>query len=257
MSDGIYYNQEVTADTLNEIAVDLGATSFNGFGVNKFGADELNKITAELVGRGVLLSGDMCRPTIMGEELYISKGIIVFSNGAKKTLTEAVKVPLTANTCIYALNDVAAGVCSIVTATDFPSAGDYVKLAAVDSLLNVTDEREISKAKVCLLAGNAEKEYSFDTTFGIIEKGIMNIPVSEWDCFDKLTIESLYGNNFTGFYFYKKSDIKFGEQILIGVSGNRPYIKFVAEGDAIKIYGRNHSGGGDDAIRTQATITLF
>ena len=47
-------NQEVTADILNGIAKDLGATTFDKFkdGVT-FGADDLNEITAALVTPGL------------------------------------------------------------------------------------------------------------------------------------------------------------------------------------------------------------
>lgn len=160
MSDGIYYNQEVTTETLNEIAIDLGATSFNGFTTNKFGADELNKITAELVGKGVLLSGEMCRPIVSNGLLYISSGTIVFSNGAKKILTESVNVPFEANTCIYALNDIAAGVCSIVSDTVFPSVGDYVKLAKIDENNNVIDARDIAVGKTASIEGVFDEDFS-------------------------------------------------------------------------------------------------
>lgn len=167
MSDGIYYNQEVTTDTLNEIAIDLGATSFNGFTTNKFGANELNQITAALVGKGVLLSGDMCRPVISDGLLYISSGTIVFENGAKKVLTEAVNVPLTASTCIYAFNDVAAGTCSIISAEAFPDAGDYVKLASVDESGNVIDARDIAMGKTAPAEGMFSEEISVTFTQGV------------------------------------------------------------------------------------------
>ena len=64
MSSGIFYNRQVSAADVNDLAKDLGNTSFNGFGTEKFGADELNGITKSLVGKGVLTSDNMCRPVV-------------------------------------------------------------------------------------------------------------------------------------------------------------------------------------------------
>lgn len=154
MADEILYNGTVTSDTLNNIAVDLGNTSFNGFGTEKFGADELNGITASLVTKGILQSGDMCRPVLTNGKVNIQTGIIVFGNGAKKKITEVVSVDCINSTYIYALNNQSMGTCEIVVSETAPTEGDFVKLASVSSAGALTDLREISTAKVALKTGN-------------------------------------------------------------------------------------------------------
>ncbi len=154
MADEILYNGTVTADTLNNIAVDLGNTSFNGFGTEKFGADELNGITASLVTKGILQSGDMCRPVLTNGKVNIQTGIIVFANGAKKKITEIVSVDCINGTYIYALNNQSMGTCEIAVSETAPTEGDFVKLASVSSAGALTDLRKISTAKVALKTGN-------------------------------------------------------------------------------------------------------
>lgn len=160
MSDSVLYNQEVTAEILNDIAIDLGNTSFNGFGEEKFGADALNDITASLVTKGVLMSGNQCKPIVSGENVCIQTGTIVFENGAKKKITEVINVPLQNGIYIYALNDVAAGTCEIISsgndpATDTAVSGqDYIEIAEIDADGSLTDKRTFSSAKVVIPTEN-------------------------------------------------------------------------------------------------------
>lgn len=148
MADGIYYNQEVTAEMLNGIALDLGSTSFNGFGTDKFGADELNKITADLVSAGILLVGNQCK-VIRTEDgdVVLQDGIIVFANGAKKVVSEPLILDVGNDMVIYAYNNVAAGICTIESAEQYPTDGDYIKLATIKTDGTVVDNRSFSIAK--------------------------------------------------------------------------------------------------------------
>ena len=148
MSDSIMDNQEITTEILNDIAIDLGATSFNGFGEEKFGADELNSITSALVHGGILNSGNKCIPSISSGNVIISDGIIVFASGVKKKITEAVSVPLEAKTYIYALNDTVTNTCSIIVSATEPTSGDYIMVAEVDSNKVLTDKRRMATSKV-------------------------------------------------------------------------------------------------------------
>lgn len=160
--DTILDNQEVTAQTLNDIAVDLGNTSFNGFGENKFGADELNGITSSLVSSGILSSDNKCQPYISGNKVYINTGVIAFANGAKKKITEPVELELIANTYIYALNDTAHNICKIIVSEAAPTDNDFVNLCEIDADGTLIDKRMIAKAKVELpTEGNS---YSFTET---------------------------------------------------------------------------------------------
>lgn len=186
MAEGVYYNQEVTAEMLNGMAADLGHTSFNGFSNDvKFGADELNKITGDLVSAGVLISGNMCR-VIKDDSgnIILQTGIIVFANGAKMEITSPVTIDADAGTVIYALNDTLQGKCTIEVAQSYPTEGDFVKLCTVGANKTLTDNRTIAQAKMELNTGNsswsvdvvyptpASYEYSWVTT---------EIPRAVWD----------------------------------------------------------------------------
>lgn len=155
-TDSILDNQEVTAQILNDIAIDLGHTSFNGFGEEKFGADELNGITSALVSSGILSSGSKCEPYILGDKVYIRTGIIVFSSGAKKKITETVELDLIPNSYIYALNDTAHNICKLLVSETAPTEDDFVNLCEIAADGTLTDKRVIAKAKIELTAdGNS------------------------------------------------------------------------------------------------------
>lgn len=179
MSSGIYYNQSVTTDILNGIAKDLGNTSFNGFTTNKFGADELNKITKSLVTSGVLLSDNACEPKAVGNSVVIQTGTIVFENGAKIQITEAKTFDKTASKVIYALNNVSEGVASIVMSDDYPESGtDFVKLASIDASGTLNDERKLSSAKVQFSSGQSN----------VYTKRTVNTPAGEEQLVDSITL---------------------------------------------------------------------
>lgn len=150
--DTILDNQEVNAQTLNDIAIDLGHTSFNGFGENKFGADELNGITSALVSSGILSSDNKCKPYISGGKVYISTGTIVFANGAKKKITETVELDMITNSYIYALNDTAHNICKILVSETAPADDDFVTLCEISADGTLIDKRVVAKAKVELPA---------------------------------------------------------------------------------------------------------
>ena len=157
MADSILDNQVITADILNDIAIDLGHTSFNGFGEEKFGTDALNAITGNLVGAGILSSYNKCKPTIQEDKVQIDTGIIVFNNGAKKKITEnGIYVDLINSSYIYALNNTVTNTCSIIVSQAEPADGDFVNIASIGEDGTLVDRRTIAKAKVELPAeGNS------------------------------------------------------------------------------------------------------
>lgn len=149
MTDSVLDNQVITADILNDIAIDLGHTSFNGFGEEKFGADELNAITGDIVSAGILSSYNKCKPVIQENKVYIDTGIIVFNNGAKKKITDGgVYVALINNSYIYASNDTVTNTCSIIVSQTEPADGDFVNIASIGEDGTLVDRRMIAKAKV-------------------------------------------------------------------------------------------------------------
>ena len=147
--DGILDNQEVTADVLNSISVDLGGDDLKFSVAEKFGADKLNSITGDLTGPGVLFSGNRCNVTVSDGKIYVQDGIIVFNSGAKKTITSSVEVCNTAvsKLYVYAYNNTSANMIQLIAAEEAPSVGDYVMLAEVTGT-TVIDKRTVSFSKV-------------------------------------------------------------------------------------------------------------
>ena len=145
-------NAVVTAEDLNNIAVDLGNTTFSAFSDEKFGVEKLNEITADLVGKGILTSGDRCEPIISDGKVYIKSGVIVFGSGAKIKITEPVEVVAVAGDYIYAYNDVLTGKANIIATAEMPTTGDYVMLAQINDVGTVVDLREMAVAKITLAA---------------------------------------------------------------------------------------------------------
>ena len=170
MSRGIFYNQSVTANDLNEIATDLGATSFNGFGTEKFGASELNNITKDLVGKGYLNVKNKCKPTVSadGSKIIVQSGIVVFENGAKKVIENTLEISFGVGRKYYFLNEISNGLCSLWWSTvGYPSEGDYVPLCEVTSDGTLIDKRVFSVAKVNLGAVENNKTLDMEYTFDI------------------------------------------------------------------------------------------
>lgn len=170
MSSGIFYNQSVTANDLNEIASDLGATSFNGFGTEKFGASELNNITKDLVGKGYLNVKNKCKPTVSadGSKIIVQSGIVVFENGAKKVIENTLEISFGVGRKYYFLNEISSGLCRLWwTSADYPSEGDYVPLCEVTSDGTLIDKRVFSVAKVNLGAVENNKTLDMEYTFDI------------------------------------------------------------------------------------------
>ena len=189
MADSILYNQEVTADMLNSIAIDLGSTSFNGFGTTeKFGANELNKITSDLVSSGILLTGNMCRVIKSEDNIILQDGIIVFNDGAKKKIEDQMVIVGVSDlgdsgAVVYALNNMSAGTCTIEIAESYPTEGDFVKLCTISADGTLQDNRNIARAKIDLSFKNNYNEFSFNIPSLVsgAYKKILTIPRTEWD----------------------------------------------------------------------------
>ncbi len=137
MADTFLYNQTVTADDLNSIAIDLGVADYSYFPETppQSAVSALNQITADLIGKGVLFSLNKCNVTVSNNVATVNTGIIVFDSGAKKRITTAQTINLLSNSVnyIYALNDEINNKILLVTNTAFPTSGDFVKLAIVSA----------------------------------------------------------------------------------------------------------------------------
>ena len=152
-------NQEVTADILNGIATDLGAPDFNRFSDGtKFGADELNAITAALVTKGVINNGnsDACKVSIANGKISVATGTIVFDTGAKMKITEPQLLEMIpdAKSYVVAANDILNNRILLYNAESLPEdTSDYVILAEVSESGELIDVRGWSTAKVDGLEG--------------------------------------------------------------------------------------------------------
>lgn len=251
MSNGIYYNQEVTAADINDIAHDLGNISFNGFGTEKFGADALNGITASLVGAGVLTSGDMCRVIKANGYLYVQSGTIIFADGAKKTITTAVQVGEVGSCCIYARNDKLAGKCEIVTGAAFPESGDFVKLAEVSATGVISDKRPLATAKMQLTSGNNYATVDWSDVFNIYEKKIAEFQTAQWDTHTYILL--MYSTKIV--WGMNAANVEPGKIYEIGSAMNFE-IKFIKNDGIVEIHGGLRSGGGSDRVPYSGTFIL-
>lgn len=210
MSDGIFNGQEVTSADLNNIAIDLGNTSFNGFGNEKFGASLLNSITSSLITSGVLLSGNMLRPTLLtntsgyqGYGISVSDGTAVFSDGSKKTISSSTVLPLPngdTDFYVWMQNNPTEGTASLMLGTEFPAEGDIVKIAWADitstkhyTHYELTDQREFCNAK---------------TTFTNVGTGIEKTP-------EIITVVDAYGDKYTIEHVKYDSSVFFKKEYLI------------------------------------------
>ena len=150
---GFLYGQAVTAEELNGIVIDLGNTDFSAFTNNTpYAVNKLNEITCALVSKGILSSGNKCEVTvdIENQKIIIADGIIVFSSGAKKKITNNLEIDFTVGNAyyVYALNDEANNTCKIVLSEGAPDvSSDHVKLAEISADGSLTDKRVLAKAK--------------------------------------------------------------------------------------------------------------
>lgn len=162
----ITYNEEVTAEALNNIGVDLGLTEFSVFENNMpYAVHQLNQITSDLVSPGVLRAGEDgalgCEVIASEGIAYVQPGVIVFASGAKIRINEPKGVELIPGTYIYATADSITGAAGLEVSTAEPT-GDYVMLAAVDAEGTLADRRSASVARVMLTADaqNVYREYT-------------------------------------------------------------------------------------------------
>ena len=254
MADGIYYNADVTAADLNELATDLGSTDFSVFKDNEtFGADKLNEITAHLVSKGILNRDDRCKPVIVEDKVNILSGIIVFNNGAKKVIKDVVSVDKVNNTYIYALNDTAAGTCKLVVSENDPETDenvtslDYIPLARIDENGALTDKRIFSNSRVIIPVSNQYYKKTVTATF--------NHRMSSDDVLETLHIEGPIN------YVWMQEDDSLFMRILALPEGKKVgYIRvyadsalyFKRDGTEVKLYGSSDRTG-----YAQTTFTLY
>lgn len=244
----IAYSEEVNAEMLNNIAVDLGKTDFSVFENEvPYAVTKLNDITSNLVTAGILMSGSMCEPILNEQTLYIQPGIIVFNNGAKIRITQAVVVEPVNNTYIYALNEQTTNAAQIITSEDEPTTGDYVPICYIDADGVLTDKRIFSSAKVTIPTMNQYYEQEFELSFNsdVETESYVRATVDVGHPFKYVMSDSLDGYRYTDVL---EDGVRSGWIKVPGSSYNR--VSFLRNGTTINIYTRHTgSGAGSDTVK--------
>lgn len=244
----IAYSEEVNAEMLNNIAVDLGKTDFSVFENEvPYAVTKLNDITSNLVTSGILLSGSMCKPILNEKTLYIQPGIIVFNNGAKIRITQAVAVEPVNNTYIYALNEQTTNAAQIITSEDEPTTGDYVPICYIDAEGVLTDKRIFSSAKVTIPVANQYHEEEVTLRFS---------SDSETDRIVRATIDTghpfkyVMSDYFDGYRYTAVLQDGIKTEWIKVPSSSYHRVAFLKSGTTIKIYTRHTgSGGGNETVK--------
>lgn len=157
-------NQILTADDLNNIAIDLGATTFSNFKDSKsYVIAEINNITKDLVTKGILKMQNECKCAINDNAVTVDTGVAVFSDGCKIRIEEPQTIQLSSEelTYIFVEHDNELDRVTLTSDTQLPT-NDYVLLATAEDG-TIIDKRSFSVAKVNLTA----EEKSYMTTLEI------------------------------------------------------------------------------------------
>lgn len=143
------YDAQVTADDLNNIAVDLGGALTTKFTNDyPYAVDSLNAITGDLVSSGITSYGEKFSVTKDGENIVIGTGLAIFDGGLKYKLTTPLTMPIAAGDLFIELN------AELNTVTmklgTLPVSGIYNHIATIAEDGAITDKRVWAKAKVLL-----------------------------------------------------------------------------------------------------------
>ena len=151
VTGSVLYSEEVSADTLNNIAVDLGCSELSKAFVEggTYTVDELNQLTADLVSKGILNIGNRCKVSLSGNTISVASGVCVFGDGSKARLTSSKSVNFIEGSTNYvylAKKDNKISLVNTVTqlTTEYE---DYVKLAEISSDGVVSDKRTYAISK--------------------------------------------------------------------------------------------------------------
>lgn len=159
-----YANETVTAEQLNQIAVDLGLTSYNKFPENppQSAVSALNQITSDLINPGVLNINNRLAVSQDDNNLYVATGVAVFADGAKIRITSSETVSKSVYTegvyYLYLYNNTTENKAQLVFSATAPT-GDYVMLAEYDAG-TITDKRKVCSAKIALPLNNTAEVFS-------------------------------------------------------------------------------------------------
>lgn len=156
------YDAQVTADDLNNIAVDLGGALTTKFTNNyPYAVDSLNAITGDLVSSGITSYGEKFSVTKDGQNIVIGTGLAIFDGGLKYKLTTPLTMPFAAGDLFIELN------AELNTVTmklgTLPVSGIYNHIATIAENGAITDKKVWAKAKVLL----PSEGYSYGEIFNV------------------------------------------------------------------------------------------
>lgn len=258
MTDTFLDNQEVTAQDLNNIAIDLGYAEYSHFPENppQSAVSALNQITADLTTKGVLLSGNRCMVTYASNKIYVDTGIIVFESGAKKRIetTQTLDFISGVTNYIYALHDTNANKISIINSSTAPSNGDFVSLATISANGSVVYTAPLSTAKVGLSAGNSKQIINFSKSFYFDQyTTISTISLADWNNHEYAFYS--FSSNIGG-YIETESLI---DTISISDTLTRPYfiLRFVKQEGSVKVEGAVGTGSSGSGYKKSGTIIII
>ena len=179
MADFVY-DQLVTSQDLNNIAIDLGAGNFSVFtDSSPYAVDKLNEITSALVGSGISSALDKFKISINNDSVVVGTGMAIFKSGRKIKLTEPLTLPLQTGDVYFEENQSTGNVS--LNIGELP-VDNFIHLATVNEDLTVTDKRVYAKAKVLLPSeGNSyyttrtAVTYQSATNAGLLDDGSTEI----------------------------------------------------------------------------------
>lgn len=147
MADFVY-DQLVTSQDLNNIAIDLGAGNFSVFtDSSPYAVDKLNEITSALVGSGISSALDKFKISINNDGIVVGAGMAIFKSGRKIKLTEPLTLPLQTGDVYFEENQSTGNVS--LNIGELP-VDNYIHLATINEDLTISDRRVYAKAKVLL-----------------------------------------------------------------------------------------------------------
>lgn len=148
-------------DDINDITRSLTGAGVAPFvSKDSYNATDLNVLTSTLVEGGVGLGGCKCavyNPGTADMSVTVAQGIVFFESGVRLTIDEeGFVLPITPNSAgyIYAHYSPSLQKADIVFSGELPTDGEYVILAEISDMGNVTDRRPFAQSKIATFGEN-------------------------------------------------------------------------------------------------------
>ena len=173
IKNNIADNQQISAETLNNIATDIGKPDFSTFSDSEpFAVDMLNSITAELAGKGIIpdLKNEFS-VTISEGKIVVSEGVGIFENGMKARLEAPVTLDFNGEGFLYIKYDAFANRITLNLAEDEEEGEFILNLAQITADGKIIDKRSFSQGKCAPVTENFRQTINVSGTFKIESEG--------------------------------------------------------------------------------------